>query len=148
MVNINKSIWVIDFINSHENEWHSIRKMLKHYLCLMLSGTKIFHQEWRFCRVYSIGGESAIDESIDSSSKSSISLSSTNVMLILGLVEFLRRRLSNFVCHAVDARRRLSFSGVDVNNVWRDGPADGGEHDNCDDWSLSSLPIKDISTLT
>lgn len=102
----------------------------------MLSGTNIFHHEWRFCRVYSMGGESGID-AMESSFESSISLSSTIVMLMLGLVEFLRRRRSNLVCHVDEARRRLSFSGVDVNRVWRGAPPlpfdVGGEQDNCDD---------------
>lgn len=73
----------------------------------LISGTKIFHQECRFWRIYSIGGESAFGD------ESSNSLSSMDDILF-GFVEFLRRRRSSLVCQA-DERRRLSLSGVDVN---------------------------------
>ena len=114
------------------------------YLCLMLSGTKIFHQEWRFWRLYSIGGESAITSLIELPFRSSISLSSiTDELMLLGFDEFLRRRRSIFVCH-VDERRRLSLSGVDVKSDWRGDPtAMGSEEENGDVCvgSFSSLPF-------
>lgn len=113
------------------------------YLCLMLSGTKMFHHECRFWRLYSIGGESAISP-IELPFRSSISLSSTaDELTLLWFDEFLRRRRSIFVCH-VDERRRLSFSGVDVNNDCRGEPTTmGGDDDNGDDCgcSFSSLPF-------
>lgn len=107
------------------------------YLCLMLSGTKMFHQECRFWRLYSVGGESP-NSPIDVPFKSSISLSSTiDELMLLWFDEFFRRRRSIFVCH-VDERRRFSFSGVDVNSDWRGDPTTmiGGDDDSC---SMSSL---------
>lgn len=124
------------------------RNKARVYLCLMLSGTKIFHQECRFCRLYSIGGESSL---IELPFKSSISLSSiTDELMLLGFDEFLRRRRSIFVCH-VDERRRLSLSGVDVNNDCRRGEqtAIGGDDDNgdcvCSFSSLLPFAIKSSS---
>lgn len=108
------------------------------HLCLILSGTKIFHHECRFWRLYSNGGESATELAI----LSLLSVISESSMVMLGFDEFLRRRRSNLVCHD-DERRRLSFSGVDVNSVCRgDEAAAGGDDDNGDCvGSLSSLPF-------
>lgn len=122
----------------HEN-W-SIERV---YLCLMLSGTKMFHHECRFWRLYSLGGES-VTSLIELPFRSSASLSSmADELTLLWFDEFLRRRRSIFVCH-VDERRRLSFSGVDVNNDCRGEPTTtGGDDDNGDDGvcSFSSLPF-------
>lgn len=113
------------------------------YLCLMLSGTKIFHHECRFWRLYSVGGESATSL-IELPFRSSISLSSiTDELMLFGFDEFRRRRRSILVCQ-VEERRRLSFSGVDVNRDCRGEPTTiGGDDDNGDDCvcSFSSLPF-------
>lgn len=111
----------------------------------MLSGTKMFHQECRFWRLYSFGGDSP-SSPIDEPFRSSISLSSTtDELMLLWFDEFLRRRRSIFVCHA-DERRRFSLSGVDVNSDWRGEPATtmdgGGDDENC---SISSLPFASSS---
>lgn len=115
------------------------------YLCLMLSGTKIFHQECRFCRLYSDGGDSPRSP-IDVPFRSSISLSSTiDELMLLWFDESLRRRRSIFECHVVE-RRRFSLSGVDVKSDWRGEPATtmfGGDDDSC---SMSSLPFASSST--
>lgn len=107
----------------------------------MLSGTKMFHHECLFWRLYSVGGESDTSPT-ELPFKSSISLSSiADELILLGFDEFLRRRRSIFVCQ-VDERRRLSFSGVDVNSDWRGEPTKiGGDEDSGDDCSFSSLPF-------
>lgn len=65
---------------------------------------------------------------------------------MLTFAEFLRRLRSNFVCHD-DDRRRLSFSGVDVNNDWRgEEAAAGGDDDNGEDCSWSSPFITKTSS--